>query len=273
MQLTDEQVRSFREVGYLVLDEVLPLEQAVGLRDALPSLFAEPRPSRILEKDGQTVRSIYAPHHHDERYAALTSHPSLVRAARALLGSDVYVYQVKVNAKSSFAGDVWEWHQDYIYWEREDGLPRPDVINFAVFLDDVTEFNGPITVVPTTHRLGTIDPHQPEWPATQDRRQPYLDKPEWIENLVAKLKYSVDNATLKELVDRCGLAAPKGKAGSVLVFHSKLIHGSAPNISPYERRIAMVTYSRADNVPPAPGSKRPDFLCARDTAPIKASDE
>lgn len=272
-KLSDEQIAFYNENGYLLLENAVSDATVRSLLGALPEVLAEPRPSRVLEKDGKTVRSIYGTHMHDSRFADLARHPFLVRAARALLGSDVYVYQFKVNTKEAFAGDIWEWHQDYVYWEREDGLPRPDISSFVVFLDEVTEFNGPVTVVPKTHQLENVDAQSPEFPVTSDRRQPYRDQPEWIANLVARLKYSIDNATLRELTDRWGLVAPKGKAGSVLAFHSKLVHGSAPNISPYPRRVAIVTYCRTDNFPPPPGSNRPDFLCSRDHEPLKALDE
>ena len=35
-------------------------------------------------------------------------------------------------------------------------MPEPHVINAALFLDDVTKFNGPTMFVPGTHILGMI---------------------------------------------------------------------------------------------------------------------
>jgi ectoine hydroxylase len=35
----------------------------------------------------------------------------------------VYIYQFKINVKAAFGGDVWQWHQDYIFWRNEDGMP------------------------------------------------------------------------------------------------------------------------------------------------------
>ena len=39
-------------------------------------------------------------------------------------GEDVYVHQFKLNAKAAFEGDVWQWHQDYGTWARDDGMPQ-----------------------------------------------------------------------------------------------------------------------------------------------------
>ena len=48
------------------------------------------------------------------------------------------MHQFKVNAKAAFDGDVWQWHQDYGTWKRDDEMPEPRAMNIAVFLDDVT---------------------------------------------------------------------------------------------------------------------------------------
>jgi ectoine hydroxylase len=74
-----------------------------------------------------------------------------------MLKSDANVHQFKINSKAAYRGDVWEWHQDYIFWQREDGMPTARVVNAVVFLDDVNEFNGPLLLIPTSHHLGVID--------------------------------------------------------------------------------------------------------------------
>jgi len=40
-------------------------------------------------------------------------------------------------------GDVWQWHQDYGTWKRDDGMPEPRAMNIAIFLDEVMPINGP----------------------------------------------------------------------------------------------------------------------------------
>jgi ectoine hydroxylase len=44
--------------------------------------------------------------------------------------------------KHAFGGESWAWHQDYVVWKAADNLPQPRVVNVAVFLDEVNEFNG-----------------------------------------------------------------------------------------------------------------------------------
>src|SRR5579863_10383845 len=105
--LSEEQCRFFADNGYLVLDQLVPTTVTEPLRVALPEVFAQPHPGRVVEPDGKTVRTVHGTHMIDRRFAEFVRHPKLVRAARDLLGGDVYVYQFKVNAKEALRGDVW----------------------------------------------------------------------------------------------------------------------------------------------------------------------
>lgn len=86
----------------------------------------------------------------------------LLSAAEELLESEVHVFQCKVNAKQALRGEVWQWHQDYSVWGPKDGMPEPRAVNVALLLDDTTEHNGPLLVVPGSHRDGAITPWRPE---------------------------------------------------------------------------------------------------------------
>ena len=61
---------------------------------------------------------------------------------RSVLYLRIYIRHFKINTKQAFKGDVWPWHQDYSYWKKEDGMPTARVLNIAIFLDEVNEFNG-----------------------------------------------------------------------------------------------------------------------------------
>src|SRR5205085_12600576 len=81
----------------------------------------------------------------------------LVEPANQMLGSNVYIHQFKINAKVALEGDQWEWHQDFLYWHKEDNMPSPRVLTAVLFLNHVTDFNGPILVIPGSHNEGMID--------------------------------------------------------------------------------------------------------------------
>lgn len=267
MKLSDEQARFYHDHGHLLLSNALAGEEVDVLRKTLPRLFDRDSPDRVLERGSSVVRAVHGCHLNDEVCARLVCHPSLVHPARQLLGGDVYVYQFKINAKAALKGDIWEWHQDYIFWNKEDGLPRPEVVNVAVFVDDVDEINGPMILLEGSHREGMIDTGSKDRPP-----EGYEDGPDWIANLTADLKYAFGKKHLTRLMEQYRPTVPKGPAGSILIFHPNVIHGSAQNMSPFDRRIVLITYSHVANRPRTEGARRPEFLVSRDFRPVTPGD-
>jgi ectoine hydroxylase-related dioxygenase (phytanoyl-CoA dioxygenase family) len=263
MLLTAEQVQGYTDQGFLFLPERFTTQEIDIIRAELPTVFAEDSARRVLEKNSKLVRSVYGSHSTNQIMDILSRHPGLVEPARQVLGSDVYIHQFKINAKAAFEGDVWQWHQDYIFWLKEDGMPSNRVVNAMVFLDDVNEFNGPLLIIPSSHTHGVIDVS-----ARRTAGASYNDSPSWISNLTADLKYSLDRDTLVDLVNRNGIVAPKGRRGSVLFFNGNVVHGSAPNMSPFDRTILIVTYNSIENTLLPVENPRPEFLANRDYRPI-----
>ena len=268
MLFTDEQLSGYEREGVLFVPEYFSREEVNVLRSELPASFAEDSPRRVMEQDGRAVRSVYGGHTTNEVFRRLARLPRLVGPARRILGSEVYVYQFKVNAKAALSGDLWQWHQDYIFWQREDGLPAPRAVNVAIFLDEVTEFNGPLLFAPGSHS-GVIDVTAIEERAGgYERPQSYAASPAWITSLTAGLKYALEREVAAGLVRRHGIVAPKGPAGSAVFFHPNILHASANNISPYDRVLVIVTYNSVENLPVREGAARPDFLASRDARPV-----
>src|SRR5271167_5025708 len=107
------------------------------------------------EKTG-APRTAFAAHTFNETFGLLASHPRLVEPLRQLFGEDVYVHQFKLNAKAAFEGEVWQWHQDYGTWARDDGMPDARAMNIAVFLDEVMPINGALMLIPKSHKQGVF---------------------------------------------------------------------------------------------------------------------
>ena len=264
MYLTETQIRSYTDQGFLLLPKCFSQAEVDTIKAELPAIFAEESPRRVLEQDGKSVRSVYGSHMTNEVVRRLAYHPRMVKPAMQILGSAVYLYQFKINVKAAFGGDRWEWHQDYIFWQKEDGMPTPRVVNAVLFLDEVTEFNGPLLFIPGSHKEGTIDV------AAQDTHSShYQQSPAWISNLTASLKYSLNQSVIARLVEKYGMIAPKGPAGSVLFFESNLVHGSAANMSPFDRNLMLVTFNHIENIPIPDKEPRPEFLACRDATPVK----
>ncbi|MGM3278136.1 phytanoyl-CoA dioxygenase family protein [Ralstonia sp. 24A2] len=260
--LNEELKRQFQEKGYCVLRNVVSEPALNVLHEAAEACSLDlDDPGRVTEQDGITVRGLHGTHLRNEAIASLCRHPVLLDAAKQVLGQDVYVHQFKLNIKAAFVGDVWEWHQDMTFYHREDELPEPEFLTIAVFLDDVTEFNGPLTLIPGSHNAGFLD-------SIKHTIAAYDQQSDWLSNTTAKLRYTVDRGVLRKLVQQCGMEAPKGKAGDCVVFHANLFHASGVNISPFDRRVAFISYNSVKNLPKPTRPPRPEFLAARNFEPL-----
>src|SRR6476659_1383598 len=251
MQLTREQIESFEEQGYLFFPNCFAEEEIALLRSEADEIFRTNRLEVWREKTG-APRTVFAAHTFNEAFRLLAHHPRLVEPLQQVFGEGVYVHQFKLNAKAAFEGDVWQWHQDYGTWARDDGMPEPRAMNIAVFMDEVMPINGPLMLVPRSHKHGVLK-------AGHDLET--TSYPLW----------TLDQETVTRLANEGGIVAPTGKPGSVLMFHGNLVHASAPNITPYPRKIVYLTLCAVSNH--ITKFNRPEFIAHRNFAPIKACED
>ncbi len=252
MHLSDTQIEHFKQQGYLQFPEVFSDQEIGVLMGEVPGIFSQDRQENVREKNGRTVRTTFAAHTFNDAFARLGRHPRLINPVMQLLGGPVYMHQFKINAKAAFDGDVWQWHQDYGTWARDDLMPEPRAMNIALFLDDVTEFNGPLMFIPKSHVRGKLE-------AGHDLQT--TSYPLW----------TLDNEMVRRLVDEGGLVAPKGPAGTVLMFNCNLVHASPSNISPFDRTIVYLSLCHVDNH--IRRFKRPEWIAHRDFTPIEPLDD
>ena len=247
MELSSEQLGRLTEDGFLVIPELFTADEVALLRDQLDTIFAERRPENFREKVSDKVRTAMGLHLRNEVYARLVRHPRLIGPALQILGEPVYIQQVKVNAKEAFSGEVWQWHYDFATHHGEDGVPAPLALNLHVFLDEVSEFNGPLIFIRGSHRNGPL-------PAILDTET--TSYPLWC----------VDHETVTRLVSEGGLTAAKGPPGTALIFGDCLVHGSPSNMSPWQRRIFSLIVNPVSNAPTA--ENRPEHQHHRDLTPV-----
>ena len=212
MHLNDEQLSQLRDEGWIFMPDCFSQEEVAVLKAEAKTVFQQKRDEIYLEKDG-TPRSAFAVHRLNEAFDILGRHPRLIQPLQQLWGEDVYLHQYKINAKAKFTGDVWQWHQDYGNWLEKDGMMQPRAMNISVFLDEVFPFNGPLMLIPRSHRHGVLD-------STQDTATTSFPL------------YTQSHETVERLVEEGGLVVPTGKPGSMLMFDGNLVHGSSGNITP-----------------------------------------
>ena len=247
MKLTPEQLKQFEDEGWFFLPDCFSEEEISVLRREAEEIFKQDRQEIWREKSG-APRTAFACHTYNEAFAILARHPRLVEPVEQVFGEKLYMHQFKVNAKAKFDGDVWQWHQDYGTWARDDGMPEPRAMNISVFLDEVFTYNGPLMLIPRSHKHGVLE-------AGHDKAT--TSYPLW----------TLDHGTVERLSNEGGLVVPTGKPGSVLMFHGNLVHGSAGNITPFPRKIVYLTLCAVSNHIRKP--TRPEWIAHRDFTPIE----
>jgi ectoine hydroxylase len=255
VNLTVDQTARYESDGFLLIENCFSPDEVKVLCAALEEDHDQSRggPHVVHEQDGRTLRALYAPHLRHPVFRRLVGLDRMLLPARRLAGDgDLYVHQLKINAKQPFGGERWSWHQDFIVWRDVDDMPAPRAVNIGLFLDDMNEFNGPVVFLRGSHRLGTLE-REPDGGAHDGMAQRHVDPD----------VYALRPSELTRIVQRHEMASPKAGAGSVVLFHPEIVHGSAPNISVLPRRLLIVTYNPIGNAPRRRLNPRPEYLVGR----------
>lgn len=255
--LSETELAQYERDGFLVFDRFLDEATVRRFREDL-RLYEDDE--SILQSEGtitepgkQEIRSIFGIHELSDRFHRLTRDPRILDIVHQLLGSDAYIHQSRINYKPGFHGKGFDWHSDFETWHAEDGMPRMRAVSFSIALTDNTPFNGPLMLVPGSHK--TFIPCVGRTP--EDNYQSSLKKQELG---------VPGHRDLDDLIEQNGIKAPTGPAGSLILFECNTLHGSNANMSPWPRSNLFFVYNSVENTLNKPycGNKpRPDFLGSR----------
>jgi ectoine hydroxylase-related dioxygenase (phytanoyl-CoA dioxygenase family) len=228
--LTQRQIDEYNEVGAIVVPDVLSEDEVARLR-VVTDEFVENSRGLSAHNDvydledthgpaEPRVRRIKTPHLQHAAYAALVRHPKIVEVLTDLWGPNVRFDTGKLNLKSANFGAPVEWHQDWAFYPHT----NDDLAAVGIMMDDMKLENGPLLIIPGSHRGRVHDHH-------------------------AKGRFcgAMDPQS-------CGCDFSKaepltGRAGSISVHHVRAIHGSAANLSERDRRLLLYQYRAADAWP------------------------
>jgi ectoine hydroxylase-related dioxygenase (phytanoyl-CoA dioxygenase family) len=243
---TSSELEAYAKQGYFVRERVFAAAELELLRGAVERVHARvvseshaPGAGEVERIDGKRyqdvagacvkwewdearadVRSMEPFLHLDPVLDALADDPRLWRPVASLCGAErLALFTDKLNFKRP-GGAPFPWHQDSPYFAFE--CPHVDrLVSVQVYLDDATQENGCLWMIPGSHRSGV-------WPGLSDR------------GVVGKLYTDVERVLAE--APRVPLAAP---AGSAIFFHGDVVHGSRVNRSSHSRRAFVLTYQPA----------------------------
>lgn len=255
--LSEEELNRFERDGFLFYPAFFSKEEITECIQELGRLSQDERLCHsdmvILEPESQEIRSIFSIHTLSDHFRRLVRDSRILDRANQLLGSPTYIHQSRINYKPGFKGKGFNWHSDFETWHAEDGMPRMRAVSCSIILTENNDFNGPLMLVPGSHKyfipcLGET----PENHYKMSLREQQLGVP--------------DEDSMRDMMQRGGIVAPKGPAGSMLLFECNLLHGSNANMSPYPRSNLFLVYNSVANriqQPYAAHHPRPTFLADR----------
>ncbi len=228
--LDAEQIQFYRENGYLLVEQAIEPDLLARLQRTTHELIDRSRTvgqsNDVYDldeghgPDNPRLTRIKLPHKQDPAYAEVLKSQRVIGCLRSLLGQSAFLQTGKLNTKAPGGGAAVEWHQDWAFYP----ATNDDLLAIGVMIDDVTADNGPLMVIPGSHKgpvlshhnngvfCGAIDPKDEDF---------HFDKA----------------VTLT------------GKAGDMTVHHVRMLHGSAPNVSDRPRMILFYEVAAADAWP------------------------
>lgn len=234
--LSPEQIQSYDDNGYILVEDAITPEQLSMLRTRTLELIDESRPvtesNDVFDLDeghsasNPRLTRIKLPHKVDPMFWDVIRTSAMTEVLRDLLGDNVTLQTSKLNTKAPGGGMAVEWHQDWAFYP----ATNDSMLAIGLMLEDVDLENGPLQVIPGSHKgpvlshmgpngrfCGAVDPSDPD--------------------------FDLDKAVTLT-----------GKAGSMTVHHVRMLHGSAPNTSDRARLICFYECAAADAWPLTGGS-------------------
>jgi len=225
---TDEQVDQYRNEGFIVVPRLFDARDLARVDSTIQQMTDQALAggdfSKVLELEPELVegkrvpRRVFNPYDQHETFRALAHDPRLLDRIESLIGGDFNLQHSKLNMKPAKVGSAVEWHQDMAYFPHT----NDDLVTTLVYLDDATEENGCLQVLPRhhTHYFNHASP---------DGR---------FAGMITE--------DLGEFGKPRSLAAP---AGSVIFMHCITPHASLPNRSVRARRTLIYEYRANDSLP------------------------
>jgi ectoine hydroxylase-related dioxygenase (phytanoyl-CoA dioxygenase family) len=277
-------VERYRTLGYVILEDVV---DPSDLRPALEVLHRGgpdgPARNDRYNQEGQVdFTKISNLAKTFEEFRALASTPAVVEAVEAFIGQKALIFRDVVVNKPPQTGASLDYHQDSAYWD----VDPQELVSAWFAFRDVNTGNGCLRVIPGSHLRKY--PHDlqtskgralPAWLTAGLRHMASLsgtgDSDAAGFSAVRRIKNSMLggftrhvgfvsslqdlHARIPEEEKRQAIDLPV-RAGSVVLFHSRLLHASGPNRSEFERPAYIVSLMGEDYT--FSGVGRPELLVA-----------
>jgi len=226
--LTPEQIAEYHENGFITVENVLNTAEVDSLRRVTDEFVEKTR--AITENDAiydlepnhsadnPRLRRLKNPIEHHEVYDQMIRHEAILGIVEQLIGKGLRTNGNKLNMKPPSKGSAVEWHQDWAFYPHT----NDDLLAVGIAIDDMTEENGCMLMVPGSHKTDLVSHHENGV----------------FVGAVSEPNFKPDNIA-KVLV----------KAGGISLHHARTLHASTPNHSQHPRRLLLFQYCSIDSWP------------------------
>ena len=231
--LNATQIEAYNRDGYLAVENVLTDAELSELRQVTDEFVEQSRTvtshNEIFDLEpghsaaSPSLRRIKHPITKHEVYAQYVCHDRILDIVECLVGPNLRYHNNKLNMKNPSDGSAVEWHQDWAFYPHT----NDSILEVGVVLDDMTEENGPLMVIPGSHKGPTLDHHQDGL----------------FVGAVTDPAFNPDEAVSVTV-----------KAGGITLHHVRMLHGSKPNYSDKPRRMLFIGFYATDAWPLIPSS-------------------
>ena len=230
MTLSNDEVNFYNDQGYLLVEDVISENQHKEMLALVDSFFEKSKMIRENDNifdledghssDNPRLKRIKQPHQHSQFFWDIIKESKIEEILKDLLGDNVSLKTSKLNTKAPGGGAAVEWHQDWAFYPHT----NDNVLALGLMLNDVDIDNGPLMVVPESHK-GPVLSH--------------------FNNGVFCGAIDPDDSDF----DMSKAVTLTGKARSMTIHHARTLHGSSPNNSNRDRLVLFYECNSADAWP------------------------
>ena len=231
--LTAQELDQYKEQGYVVIEKFFSAAELAPLMDRCLAIVrgeCDLPEDMLVMKDVMVVKGAANPkevemgvakiqdfHNDTILFEKYSKHPRLLDLMESLLGPDLYVIHTMLINKPPGVDGRHPFHQDLLYFPFR---PADWIVATSAALEDVTQENGCLEIIPGSHKGDLMEHGNPDWE--------YLNVG----------YFGVKEQDMKE--ERVYLEM---NAGDLVLFHPLLLHGAGCNETPGYRRTILSHYA------------------------------
>ena len=221
----------YQKDGYIVLENFFDIEFINKINEIVNEIISNSKninkndylydlEDAHLQNGIPQVRRIKNPVEQINELEFVIKNKKLLQLLKCFLGANIRLHHSKINMKNPILGSSVEWHQDWAFYPHT----NDSVLEVGIPLANITEENGPMLVIPKSHKKSIYNHHDNGYFCGAIKSDDIKINEKKIKPLLCNIK-------------------------SITLHHAKLVHGSNYNKSKFKRPLMLLGFTAADAWP------------------------